>query len=219
VCLERGPLSLVSTTEELLGRKSSGSGLGNTAVRIHCADHATPSIRVKLALTSPKGGGRSVCIGGLWTEATEFFFSISMVSVWNCEMDLLVLYTDRFWRILNFYLHNNVADDEVSVRTCYGHIVRMCSIVCYLHWSGGCVQMNFWIPANGNSMQYILSGNYSRLKCHVFSQPLSDKPCGHWEYLKTAWNFPVADVSNIYPILTYVNLELFSMVHSFISKR
>jgi hypothetical protein len=27
VGLERGPLSLVSTTEELLGRKSSGSGL------------------------------------------------------------------------------------------------------------------------------------------------------------------------------------------------
>jgi hypothetical protein len=26
VCLERGPLSLVSTTEELLERKSSGSG-------------------------------------------------------------------------------------------------------------------------------------------------------------------------------------------------
>jgi hypothetical protein len=30
VGLERGPLSLVSTIEELLGRKSSGSGLGNT---------------------------------------------------------------------------------------------------------------------------------------------------------------------------------------------
>jgi hypothetical protein len=29
VGLERGPLSLVSTTEELLGRKSSGSGLEN----------------------------------------------------------------------------------------------------------------------------------------------------------------------------------------------
>jgi hypothetical protein len=27
--LERGPLILVSTTEELLGRKSSGSGLEN----------------------------------------------------------------------------------------------------------------------------------------------------------------------------------------------
>jgi hypothetical protein len=29
VGLERGPLSLVSTIAELLGRKSSGSGLGN----------------------------------------------------------------------------------------------------------------------------------------------------------------------------------------------
>jgi hypothetical protein len=29
VGLERGPLSLVRTTEELLGRKSSGSGLEN----------------------------------------------------------------------------------------------------------------------------------------------------------------------------------------------
>jgi hypothetical protein len=29
VGLERGPISLVSTTEELLGRKSSGSGLEN----------------------------------------------------------------------------------------------------------------------------------------------------------------------------------------------
>jgi hypothetical protein len=29
VGLKRGPLSLVTTTEELLGRKSSGSGLEN----------------------------------------------------------------------------------------------------------------------------------------------------------------------------------------------
>jgi hypothetical protein len=29
VGLERGPLSLVSTTEELLGKKGSGSGLEN----------------------------------------------------------------------------------------------------------------------------------------------------------------------------------------------
>jgi hypothetical protein len=47
VGLERGPLSLVSTTEELLGRKSSGSGLEsqNTAVRIRHADYVAPSIR------------------------------------------------------------------------------------------------------------------------------------------------------------------------------
>jgi hypothetical protein len=45
VGLERGPLSLVSTIEELLGRKSSGSGLENeiTALGIRRADHTTPS--------------------------------------------------------------------------------------------------------------------------------------------------------------------------------
>jgi hypothetical protein len=44
--LERGPLSLVSTTEELLERKSSGFGLEieKTAIGIRCADHATPNI-------------------------------------------------------------------------------------------------------------------------------------------------------------------------------
>jgi hypothetical protein len=46
VGLERGPLSIVSTTEELLGRKSSGSGLENRdyVLGILRADHATPSI-------------------------------------------------------------------------------------------------------------------------------------------------------------------------------
>jgi hypothetical protein len=37
---ERGPLSLVSTMEELLGRNNSGSE--NKAVGIRCAYHATP---------------------------------------------------------------------------------------------------------------------------------------------------------------------------------
>jgi hypothetical protein len=45
---ERGRLSLVSITEELLEWKSTGSGTRKprlTAVGIGCADHATPSIR------------------------------------------------------------------------------------------------------------------------------------------------------------------------------
>jgi hypothetical protein len=64
VGLERGPLSLVSTTEELLGRRSSGSGLEaeNTAVGIRHSDHATPLYPKKLALSSPTSGGRSVGI-------------------------------------------------------------------------------------------------------------------------------------------------------------
>jgi hypothetical protein len=48
VSLEQGPLSLVSTTEELLGRKSSGSGLERREYGqgIRHADHdVAPSIR------------------------------------------------------------------------------------------------------------------------------------------------------------------------------
>jgi hypothetical protein len=67
VGLERGPLSLVSTNEELLGRKSSGSGL---EIREYgCRDLSRwPSGTLypqKLALTSPTSGGRSR------TQATE----------------------------------------------------------------------------------------------------------------------------------------------------
>jgi hypothetical protein len=55
VGLERGPLSLVSTTEELLERKSSGSGLEseNTVVGIRHADHVVPSIRKKVGSNFP----------------------------------------------------------------------------------------------------------------------------------------------------------------------
>jgi hypothetical protein len=48
-----------------------------TAVGIRCADHATPSTRKKLALTSPTSGGRSVDIVRLRTTATEFSFSFN----------------------------------------------------------------------------------------------------------------------------------------------
>jgi hypothetical protein len=46
VGLERGPLSLVSTTEELLDRKVAAhvSKTENTAVGIRHADHLAPSI-------------------------------------------------------------------------------------------------------------------------------------------------------------------------------
>jgi hypothetical protein len=76
VGLERGPLSLVCTTEELLGRKSNGSGLEN---REYCRRDSSCCPRdtlypQKLALTSPTSGGRSVGIARSRTEATEFFY-------------------------------------------------------------------------------------------------------------------------------------------------
>jgi hypothetical protein len=47
VGLEQGPLSLVSTTEELLDRKVAAPvyKIENTAVGIRHADHVAPSIR------------------------------------------------------------------------------------------------------------------------------------------------------------------------------
>jgi hypothetical protein len=62
VGLERGPLSHVSTTEELLGRKSSGSGLENREYGRRDPSRwprDTPYPQ-KLALTSPTSDGHSV---------------------------------------------------------------------------------------------------------------------------------------------------------------
>jgi hypothetical protein len=69
VGLERGALSLVSTTEELHDRKSE-----NTAVGIRLSDHVAPSIRKNLAITSPTSGGRSVCVVRSRTQTIEFSF-------------------------------------------------------------------------------------------------------------------------------------------------
>jgi hypothetical protein len=74
VGLERGPLSLVSTTEELLDRKVAAPVLKTeiTALGISRADYATSLYPQKLALTSPTGSGRSVGIVRSRTQATEF---------------------------------------------------------------------------------------------------------------------------------------------------
>jgi hypothetical protein len=68
-------LSLVSTTEKLLGRNSSGFGQESREY-----GRGDPSrwprgtfYAQKLVLTSPTSGGRSVGIVRSWTQATEFF--------------------------------------------------------------------------------------------------------------------------------------------------
>jgi hypothetical protein len=78
VCLERGPLSLVSTIEELLGRRSSGSGLES---REFCRGDSlrwprdTPYPQ-KLAQTSPTVSDR-VChfIKKIWCRNISRYFS------------------------------------------------------------------------------------------------------------------------------------------------
>jgi hypothetical protein len=76
VGLERGPISLVSTTEDLLDRKVAAPvyKIENTAVGIRHADHVAPSSRKKLAITSPTSGGRSVGTVRSRTQTMEFRF-------------------------------------------------------------------------------------------------------------------------------------------------
>jgi hypothetical protein len=87
VDLERGPLSLVSTIEELLGRNSSDSDLesreyGRRDPLRGPHDTLYPQ---KLALTSPTRGGRPVGIVRTRTKATEFslffkfFFTVHLI--------------------------------------------------------------------------------------------------------------------------------------------
>jgi hypothetical protein len=74
VGLKRSPLGLVSTTEELLERKSSGSGPESPEYgrRDPSSCPSGTLYPQKLALTSPTSGGRSVGIVRSHSQASEF---------------------------------------------------------------------------------------------------------------------------------------------------
>jgi hypothetical protein len=81
VGLERGPLSLVSTIEELLRRKNSGSSLESQ--ECSCRDPSRwprgTLYPQKLELTWPRNGGRLVGLVCSLTQATEFFLVFSNI--------------------------------------------------------------------------------------------------------------------------------------------
>jgi hypothetical protein len=87
VGLERGALSLVSTTEELLDRKVAAPvyKIENTTLGIRHVDHVAPSNLQKLAITSPTSGVRSVGIVRSRTQTMEFslVLTLSFVLVFN----------------------------------------------------------------------------------------------------------------------------------------
>jgi hypothetical protein len=92
VSLERGPLSLMSTVEELLGKKSTCSGLENRDYdrrdpsRWPCGTLCSP----KLAPTSSTSGGRSIGILLSITKATESLISV-IISYRRRDSDIYVL--------------------------------------------------------------------------------------------------------------------------------
>jgi hypothetical protein len=96
VGLELGPFSIVSTIEELLGRNSSGFGLGNREYG-HGDSLRWPLDTLypqKLALSSPASGDRSAGIVRSRTKATEFvfvlvfFFSVVLASFFLKSTDV-----------------------------------------------------------------------------------------------------------------------------------
>jgi hypothetical protein len=85
----------VSTTEELLGRKSSGSGLEKREYGSRDPLRSPRNILYpqKLALTSLKSGGRSVGIVRSRSKATEFVCFVVVVCsssagapLWDCSL-------------------------------------------------------------------------------------------------------------------------------------
>jgi hypothetical protein len=83
VDLERGPLSLASTIEDLLGRKRSEFGLENREYgRSDLSRWQSGTLYPQLlALTSPISGGRSVGIVRSRTLATEFSLVIIIIII------------------------------------------------------------------------------------------------------------------------------------------
>jgi hypothetical protein len=78
--LERGPLALVSTIEELLGRTSSGSGLENRKY-VHRDPSRHPLSAIVGTNFSPTSGGGSVGIVLSRIQTTGFIPKYRTVSV------------------------------------------------------------------------------------------------------------------------------------------
>jgi hypothetical protein len=100
VGLERGSFSLVSTTEELLWRKGSGTCL---EIREYGRKHPSHWPRgtlysQKLALTSPTSGGHSVGIVCSRTQITEFvclLFYLSKVTGYRFDSQISIPFRER----------------------------------------------------------------------------------------------------------------------------
>jgi hypothetical protein len=113
--LERGPLSLASTIEELFERKRSGSGLENRDYGRRGSDALTmrhPLYSQKLALTSPTSGGHSVSIVRSQNQTMEFFAYLFNYAARNSPytymkewISVKCFYTSRWWDPITWISH------------------------------------------------------------------------------------------------------------------
>jgi hypothetical protein len=105
VGLERGSLSLVSTTEEILERKSRGSGLENG--HYGCRDPSRSPRRTlypqKLVLALPTSGDRSIGIVRPGTQATEFIIANQIVTQFPIRREKGGLWCNREHKPIGVY--------------------------------------------------------------------------------------------------------------------
>jgi hypothetical protein len=93
----------VTTIEELLEWKCSGSGLENRDYRRGNSLRWPRNTLQRLALTSPTSGGRSVGIVRLQTKATEFSFFFLLFKYWQqygVYQIIFVFHIDGMWRVV-----------------------------------------------------------------------------------------------------------------------
>jgi hypothetical protein len=133
VGLERGPLNLVNTAEDLLWRNSSISGM-KTREYGHRDPQCWPRDTIypqKLALTSPTSYGRSVVIVRSQTKPTELLLIVFLrIGLTNWYLTLVPLYqTTRgiFSDESNFHGYHR---EELR----WYAFNRKCSEAGFLHW-------------------------------------------------------------------------------------
>jgi hypothetical protein len=158
VGLERGPLSLVSTTEELLGRNSSGPSLENSEYShgdLLCWPRDTLYPQ-KLALTSPTCGGHLVGTVGSQPKATEFFFMSRYENKLSNK--------ETFWsshQLITFFTH--LLDDQITSLLNNTLNSQITNFHCDAYSRG------FWCTTDQYELNYTFSFKYARYLCYKLS--------------------------------------------------
>jgi hypothetical protein len=163
VGLEQGPPSLISITEELLGRNSSGSSLENREYSRGDLLHWPHDILYPqtLALTSQTSGGRSGGIVRLGTKAMEFFVCIGTYSQTCC--------IKKMAKHLKFSLtpHSKVHVQELGCMN-ISHLIAVLKVMEWMYRKSMLIYMYTFSP-----LRQILNSILNRLQ-HFLPDSLSN---------------------------------------------
>jgi hypothetical protein len=127
VGLERSPLSLVSTIEELLERKSTGFGLESREYGRWDPSRWPRGNRYsqKLTLISSTSGGRSVGLVRSRTQAKEFSFSFLYQVSWEFVKLCAIIWSAVQRRGGSLFLHKYQIPFWTLIEQRWGHLLAL----------------------------------------------------------------------------------------------